>query len=216
MWRRPAVMFQMHALAAGTVINFSWAAGIKGPADDCCGLRVGCEISAVQALAAAARPVTMSINQITGGGGGLGSESAGTMRPRMAQHCGPTAAVVVSCDPTFAPRTPTTSPENNCRVHLSLVCPRRGLVKGACVQEGGQMSSTGADRTEPAPRTPCQQTHTAFSLSRPGGVAVPCCIASIGLHSEVIQHPQLLLTRCPQPSVYTVKVTFNVIQGHRY
>jgi len=80
----------------------------------------------------------------------------------------------------------------------------------------GQMSSTGADRTEPAPRTPCQQTHTAFSLSRPGGVAVPCCIASIGLHSEVIQYPQLLLTRCPQPSVYTVKVTFNVIQGHRY
>jgi len=137
-WRRPAVMFQMHTLAAGTVINFSWAAGIKRPADDCCGLRVGCEISAVQALAAAARPVTMSINQITGGGGGLGSESAGTMRPRMAQHCGPTAAVVVSCDPTFAPRTPTTSPENNCRVHLSLVCPRRGLVKGACVQEGGK------------------------------------------------------------------------------
>jgi len=52
----------------------------------------------------AARPVTMSINHITGGGGGLGSESAGTTRysscsfvdfsrlpimetSRMAQHC---------------------------------------------------------------------------------------------------------------------------------
>ena len=58
-----------------------------------------------------ARPVTMSINHITGGGG-LGSESAGMMRyssgsfvdfsrlpitetPRTAQHRGPTAAVAV-------------------------------------------------------------------------------------------------------------------------
>ena len=57
----------------------------------------------------------------------------------MAQHCGPTAAVaVVSRDPTFAPRTPVTSPENNHRVRLSLVCPRRELVTGACVQEGGK------------------------------------------------------------------------------
>ena len=99
----------------------------------------------------------MSINHITGGGGGgLGRESTGTMRyssgsfvdfsrlpitdtSRMAQHCGPTAAVgVVSRDPTFAPWTPTTSPENNRRVHLSLVCPRRVLVMGACFQEGSK------------------------------------------------------------------------------
>jgi len=57
----------------------------------------------------------------------------------MAQHCGPTAAVaVISRDPTFAPRTPATSPNNNRRIHLSLVCPRRGLVTGVCVQEGGK------------------------------------------------------------------------------
>jgi len=152
----------------------------------------------------------MSINHITGGGGGgLGSESAGTMRyssgsfvdfnrlpitesSRMAQHCGPTAAVaVVSRDPTFAPRTLATSPENNHRVHLSLVCPRRGLVTGACVQEGGKCpvpAPTTADRTEPVPRPPCQQTHTAFSLSRPGS---PC--------RAVAAAASLLPTRCPQP-----------------
>ena len=56
----------------------------------------------------------------------------------MDQHCGPTAAVaVVSHDPTYAPQTPATSPENNCQIHLTLVCPRRGLVMGACVWEGG-------------------------------------------------------------------------------
>ena len=76
----------------------------------------------------------------------------------MAQHRGPTAAVaVVSCDPTLAPRTPATSPENNHRVHLSLVCPRRGLVTGARVREGGKCpvpAPTTADRTEPVPRSP--------------------------------------------------------------
>jgi len=98
-----------------------------------------------------------------------------TETPRMAQHCGPTAAVGVSRDPTFAHQTPATSPEYNRRVHLSLVCPRRGLVTGGMCPGRGQMSSTGADRTEPAPRPPCQQTHTASSLSRPGGgVTVPC------------------------------------------
>ena len=103
-----------------------------------------------------------------------------TETPRMAQHCGPTAALaVVSRDPTFAPWTPATSPENNHRVHLSLVCPRRGLVTRACVREGGKCPVPGAadrwlaDRTEPAPRPPCQQTHTGFSLSRLGRVAVP-------------------------------------------
>ena len=163
-----------------------------------------------------ARLVTMSINHITGGGGGLGSESAGTMRyssgsfvdfsrlpimesSRMAQHCGPTAAVaVVSRDPTFAPRTPATSPENNRHVHMSGLPQVRVSYGGMCPGRG-QMSSTGADRTEPVPRPPCQETHTAFSLSRPGGVAVPWRTASIGLYSEVIQHPQLLPTRCPQP-----------------
>jgi len=72
----------------------------------------------------------MSINHITGGGGGLGSESAGTMRyssgsfvdfsrlpitetRRMALHCGPTAAVaVVSRDPTFANRVDPCPPLN--------------------------------------------------------------------------------------------------------
>jgi len=76
-----------------------------------------------------------------------------TPSPRMAQHCGPTTAVaVVSLDPTFASRTPATSPENNRRVHLSLVCLRRGLVTGACVREGGKCpvpAPTTADRTEP-------------------------------------------------------------------
>ena len=72
----------------------------------------------------------------------------------MAQHYGPIAAVaVVSRDPTSAPGTPATSPANNCRVHLSLVCPRRGLVTGACVREGGKCPvpapTTPADRTEP-------------------------------------------------------------------
>ena len=140
-------------------------------------------------------PVTMSISHISGERGGLGSESTGTCEtgsfvdfswlpitetPRMAQHCGPTAALaVVSRDPTFAPWTPATSPENNHRVHLSLVCPRRGLVTRACVREGGKCPVPGAadrwlaDRTEPAPRPPCQQTHTGFSLSRLGRVAVP-------------------------------------------
>ena len=44
--------------------------------------------------------------------------------------------------------------------------------------------------------SPCQQTHTAYSLSRPGS---PCRTMSIDLHSKVIQHPNLLPTRCPQP-----------------
>ena len=100
--------------------------------------------------------------------------------PRMAQHCGPTAAVaVVSRDPTFVPRTPATSPENNRRVHLCLVCPRQGLVTGANV---AVPAPSWADCTEPAPRPPlllrpppCQQTHTAFSHSRPGSPCRGCC-----------------------------------------
>jgi len=63
----------------------------------------------------------------------------------MAQHCVPTAAVaVVSRDPTFAPQTPATSPENNvsgllqARVSYGVMCPGRG-----------QMSSTGADDGRP-------------------------------------------------------------------
>ena len=157
----------------------------------------------------ATRLVTMSINHITGGGGGLGSESAGTMRyssgsfvdfyqlpimesSRMVQHCGPTAAVAV------VSRDPDTSPENNRHVHMSGLPQVRVSYGGVCPGRG-QMSSTSADRTEPALRPPCQETHTAFSLSRPGGVAVPWRTVSIGLYSEVIQHPQLLPTRCPQP-----------------
>jgi len=152
-------------------------------------LRVWCSVfcrtlHTLYVLAAAGGiPVTMSINHISGERGGLGSESTGTCdtgsfvdfswlpiteTPRMAQHCGPTAALaVVSRDPTFAPWTPATSPENNHRVHLSLVCPRRGLVTRACVWEGGKCPVPGAadrwlaDHTEPAPRPPCQQTHTA-------------------------------------------------------
>jgi len=105
-----------------------------------------------------------------------------TESSRVAQHSGPTAAVaVISRDPILAPRTPATSPESNSRVHLSLVCPRRGLVTGGCVQKGANVQYR--RRTEPAPRPPlpplllrpppCQQTHTVFSLSRPGGIAVP-------------------------------------------
>jgi len=118
----------------------------------------------------------------------------------MAQHCGPTAAVaVVSRNPTFAPWTSATSPRKQpSRTSISGLPQARVSYGGVCPGRG-QMSSTGADRTEPAPRPPCQQTHTTFSLGRPGGVAVPWCTASIGLHSEVIQHPLLLPTRCPQP-----------------
>jgi len=48
-----------------------------------------------------------------------------TETPRMTQYCGLTAAVVVvSRDPTNAPRTPATSPDNKRHVHLSAVCPR--------------------------------------------------------------------------------------------
>jgi len=101
----------------------------------------------------------MSINHITGGGGGLGSESAGTMRyssgsfvdfrrlpitetPRTANTVGLLRAycscfTVVSRDPTFAVRIPATSPENNRRVHLS------GLPQ-ARVSYGG-MSGKGAN-----------------------------------------------------------------------
>ena len=127
----------------------------------------------------------MSIDHITGGGGGgLGSESVGTTRyssgsfvdfsrlpitetRRTAQHCGPTAAVaVVSRDPTFAPRTPAPSPANNRRVHLSLVCPRRGLVTGACVREGDKCpvpAPTTADHTQPI-ATPATKYVNALHL----------------------------------------------------
>jgi len=132
----------------------------------------------------AARPVTMSINHITGGGGGLGSESAGTMRcssgsfvdfsrlpitetPRTAQHCGPTAAVLLSSHVTrhllsgYLPPPPKTTV-----AYICLVCPRRGLVTGACPGRG-QMSSTGAD--DGRPYRACAMP--VFSLSRPGS---PC------------------------------------------
>ena len=62
-----------------------------------------------------------------------------------------------SPDLTFAPRTPAPSHENNCRVHLSLVCPRQGLVTGACVWKGGKWpvpTPMTAYRTELAPHTP--------------------------------------------------------------
>jgi len=100
------------------------------------------------------------------------------------------------------------------RVSYGGMCPGRG-----------QMSRTGADRTEPAPHPPCQQTHMAFSLSRPGGVAVPWRTASIGLHSEVIQHSQMLPTRCPQPIVLSharhlickcITLTFLNVQIYMY
>jgi len=93
----------------------------------------------------------------------------------MAQHCGPTAVVaVVSRDRTFAPRTPATSPENNRCVHQSLVWLRRGLVTGACVQVGGKRpepAPTTADRTESAPRPPCQHTRPSALVDLAGS---PC------------------------------------------
>ena len=80
------------------------------------------------------------------------SESAGRMRYR--QLCELQPAVnngVISHGPTLWAYcsscchltwpdicSPDTSRENNRRVHLSLVCPRRGLVTGACFQEGGK------------------------------------------------------------------------------
>ena len=80
------------------------------------------------------------------------SESAGRMRYR--QLCELQPAVnngVISHGPTLWAYcsscchltwpdicSPDTSRENNRRVHLSLVCPRRGLVTGACVQEEGK------------------------------------------------------------------------------
>jgi len=52
---------------------------------------------------------------------------------------------LISRDPTFAPRTPATSPENNRRVHLS---PARVSCRGMC-RGRGQMWSTGADDCRP-------------------------------------------------------------------
>ena len=142
----------------------------------------------------------------------------------MAQHCGPTAAVaVVSRDQTFAPRTPATSPENNHRVHLSLVCPRRGLVTGACVQEGGKCHVP-APTAQSLRHTLRVNRHTWPSalVDRAGS---PCRTASIGLHSEVIQHSQMLPTRCPQPIVLSharhlickcITLTFLNVQIYMY
>jgi len=55
------------------------------------------------------------------------------------------ARQLTSSDPTFAPRIPLSSPENNHRVHLSLVCPTTRVSCGGMYPGRGQMSSTGAD-----------------------------------------------------------------------
>ena len=55
----------------------------------------------------------------------------------MDQHCGPTAAVaVVSHDPTYAPQTPATSPENNCQIHLTGLPQARISYGGMCLGRG--------------------------------------------------------------------------------
>jgi len=83
-----------------------------------------------------------------------------TETSRMAQHCGPTAAVAfVSRDPTFAPRTPATSPENNRRVHLSLVCPRRGLFMGHVSGKGANVQYRPQRR--PTVQSLCHACHPA-------------------------------------------------------
>jgi len=96
------------------------------------------------------------------------------------------AAVLVTdslTDADICPLTRPPLPEGNCRVRL----PWRGLVTGGLVPgEGANVEYRRRRRPtvpEPAPCPRCQQTHTAFSLSRPGGIAVPWCTASIGLHS---------------------------------
>jgi len=121
--------------------------------------------------------------------------------PRMAQHCGPTAAVaVVSRDPTFVPRTPATSPENNRRVHLSLVCPRRGLVTGACAREGGKCRSTGAvvGRRRPTVQSLRHARHCCWGRLRVNRHTRPSAIVDRGRHA-VAAAESLLPTRCPQP-----------------
>jgi len=81
------------------------------------------------------------------------------------------------------------------RVSYGGMCPGRG-----------QTSRTGADDCRPyrACAAPSVSTDIhGLQPSRPGRVAVPWRIASIGLHSEVIQHPQLLPT--PLPSANRVE-----------
>ena len=145
----------------------------------------------------------MSINHITGGGGGgLGSESAGTMRYTCSSgsfvdfsRLPITETLWAYCSCCCRLTWPDICSPDTC--HLPRKQPSRTSVSGllqARVSYGGmcpgrgQMSSTGADDGRPyrACATPSVSTHTAFSLSRPGGgVAVPWRTASIGLHSEV-------------------------------
>jgi len=84
----------------------------------------------------------------------------------MAQHCGPTAAVgVVSRDPTFAPWTPTTSPRKQpSRTSVSGL-PQARVSYGGMFPGRGQMSSTGADRTDSAPLPLCQYVAASHQLS---------------------------------------------------
>jgi len=110
----------------------------------------------------------MSINHITGGGGGLGSESAGTMRyssgsfvdfsrlpitetPRTANTVGLLQQLLSShltrhLFPEHLPPPPKTT--------VAYIWLRRGLFAGACVREGG---------TCRVPALAPHPTHTAFS-----------------------------------------------------
>jgi len=113
-----------------------------------------------------------------------------TETSRMVQHCGPTAAVaVISRNLTFAPRTPATSPENNRCVHLSLVCPRQGLVTGACVKERCKFPV-------PAPTTAdVQSLHHDLCVNRH---TRPSALVGWGRHA-VAAAASILPTCCPQP-----------------
>jgi len=55
------------------------------------------------------------------------------------------ARQLTSRDPTFAPRTPDPSLENNRRVHLSLLCSTAGVSCGGMYPGRGKMSSAGVD-----------------------------------------------------------------------
>jgi len=106
--------------------------------------------------------------------------------PRMAQHCSSCCCLTWSdiCSPDTChlprkqPSRTSVSGLPQARVSYGGMCPGRGQMS----QYRRRRGPTTADCTEPAPRPPlllrpppCQQTHTAFSHSRPGSPCRGCC-----------------------------------------